>query len=417
MPNLQRDIFPGKNPNTATPQYPLPVIDQTAAQFTTTTFTAGTDFTVSAGVAGATLKIQLPFKPILGNFGQTGSKGNSSIVLGGSIATTLGTEVSFIADTNNQGGSVTTLSNGQYMVDYENAIIYCKRADNATTGTITYSYWLKGSTGSSTAVTSIIPGTGATNLGKAEDAPHTSGDVGVEMLAVRNDSNATLTNTNFDYSPISVDAAGDLQVDVLSIIPGTSATNLGKAEDAVHVSGDTGTAVLAVRKDTAVQLTSADGDYSVIETGPAGHVYTQEGFAAAAENNDYDNPPETGVIGIQDLPIPNDNYSGTKGQNNSFTTFNVAAVPAKLLRVSVINTTLFARYLQLHNTATTPSSSDTAQDKITVPPNSQVILTAKEFGYNGQPFSDGLALANSTTAAIYTAGTAGDLLVDYEYIS
>jgi hypothetical protein len=28
-------------------------------------------------------------------------------------------------------------------------------------------------------VTSVIPGTGATNLGKAEDAPHTSGDVGV----------------------------------------------------------------------------------------------------------------------------------------------------------------------------------------------------------------------------------------------
>lgn len=42
-------------------------------------------------------------------------------------------------------------------------------------------------------VTSIIPGTGATNLGKAEDAAHTSGDTGVPAWGVRNDNGATLT--------------------------------------------------------------------------------------------------------------------------------------------------------------------------------------------------------------------------------
>lgn len=48
-----------------------------------------------------------------------------------------------------------------------------------------------------------------------------------------------------------------------SLVPGTGATNLGKAEDAAAVSGDTGIAVLGVRKDTNAVATNADGDYAV----------------------------------------------------------------------------------------------------------------------------------------------------------
>jgi hypothetical protein len=45
-------------------------------------------------------------------------------------------------------------------------------------------------------ITSIVPGTGATNLGKAEDAPHSTGDVGVMALAVRNDAGAALAGND-----------------------------------------------------------------------------------------------------------------------------------------------------------------------------------------------------------------------------
>lgn len=63
----------------------------------------------------------------------------------------------------------------------------------------------------------VIPGTAAANLGKAEDAAHTSGDVGIMLLGVRNDSNATaFSGTDGDYTPLAVDAQGNLQVDVLS---------------------------------------------------------------------------------------------------------------------------------------------------------------------------------------------------------
>lgn len=65
-----------------------------------------------------------------------------------------------------------------------------------------------GSVSGTVAVSSVIPGTGATNLGKAEDAPHTSGDVGVEVLGVRNDTLATMTNTDADYSPVATDKRG-----------------------------------------------------------------------------------------------------------------------------------------------------------------------------------------------------------------
>lgn len=57
-------------------------------------------------------------------------------------------------------------------------------------------------------VTSVIPSTGATNLGKAEDAGHSTGNVGVFSLGVRNDTMADVTDTDADYSQISTDLKG-----------------------------------------------------------------------------------------------------------------------------------------------------------------------------------------------------------------
>lgn len=59
--------------------------------------------------------------------------------------------------------------------------------------------------------TSVVPGTAATNLGKAEDAAHASGDTGVFVLGVRNDNLAsTFTSATGDYSPIAVDSTGEI---------------------------------------------------------------------------------------------------------------------------------------------------------------------------------------------------------------
>jgi hypothetical protein len=58
---------------------------------------------------------------------------------------------------------------------------------------------------------SLTPGTAAANLGKAEDAAHTTGDTGVFALGVRNDAAATaFSGTNGDYTPIGVTAQGEV---------------------------------------------------------------------------------------------------------------------------------------------------------------------------------------------------------------
>jgi hypothetical protein len=59
-------------------------------------------------------------------------------------------------------------------------------------------------------VTSVVPGTAANSLGKAEDAGHTSGDVGVMALGVRKDTAAALAGTDADYMPLILDAIGRL---------------------------------------------------------------------------------------------------------------------------------------------------------------------------------------------------------------
>ena len=109
--------------------------------------------------------------------------------------------------------------------------------------------------------------TGATGLGIfAEDAAHSSGDLGQQMLAVRNDAGTSLVGTDGDYAPLQVDSTGALRV-AASVTIGDN-----KAEDAAHSSGDTGSYVLSVRQDTLASTTSADGDYQSFKTDALGRL-------------------------------------------------------------------------------------------------------------------------------------------------
>jgi len=56
-------------------------------------------------------------------------------------------------------------------------------------------------------------GVGSTDLGKEEDAAHTSGDTGIMALAVRNDALAALAGTDGDYASLQVSATGALFVE------------------------------------------------------------------------------------------------------------------------------------------------------------------------------------------------------------
>lgn len=145
-------------------------------------------------------------------------------------------------------------------------------------------------------VTSVVPGVAATSLGKAEDAAHSSSDVGVMALAVRQATATDLSagNTDGDYEPLQVDASGRLWVNVGSVTAGTAASSLGKAEDAAHTSGDVGVMALAVRAATATDRSAGgtDGDYEPLGVDANGRLHVTVG-AMATMADAFVNPSQS----------------------------------------------------------------------------------------------------------------------------
>lgn len=98
--------------------------------------------------------------------------------------------------------------------------------------------------------------------------------------------NATLPTVG-DGQPCRVQVDSSGRIILGSIVPGTGATNLGKAEDAVHTSGDVGIMALGVRKDTAVAL-AADGDYMPSIYDGSGNMWVSLGTKIAGEDQTND---------------------------------------------------------------------------------------------------------------------------------
>ena len=65
-------------------------------------------------------------------------------------------------------------------------------------------------------------------------------------------------------------------VDVTSVIPGVTATSLGKARDSALGATDTGVMALVVRDDTLTTLTPVDGDYVPLRVGSTGKLHVTD---------------------------------------------------------------------------------------------------------------------------------------------
>jgi len=173
------------------------------------------------------------------------------------LRVTLATDSTGVVSIDDNGGAITVDNGGTF------AVQSTLQTGSATIGK------LAANTGvdiGDVDVTSVIPGTGATNLGKARDSALGATDVGIMALAVRDDTLTTLTPADGDYVPLRVNSTGALHV-----------TGAGGgtqyAEDAAHSSGATGTLALVVRKDTAAQLADTDGDYTGLITDANGRLH------------------------------------------------------------------------------------------------------------------------------------------------
>ncbi|MBP9706769.1 MAG: hypothetical protein KBD78_03945 [Oligoflexales bacterium] len=102
------------------------------------------------------------------------------------------------------------------------------------------------------------------------------------------------------------------------------------------------------------------------------------------------------------------NYGSAVTQNVKASTGNVGAIYCHNLNASI-------RYLQLHNTATTPAGGSVPEYSFLVPPSGVLLIDKNFFGEAGKNFSNGIAMAFSTTEGTYTAGTAADQVTFVEY--
>lgn len=126
-------------------------------------------------------------------------------------------------------------------------------------------------------------GTGATALGKAEDAAHTTGDVGVMILGVIDTTASSgFGGSNGDYSPPSLNATGAQYVNIDSNSQVSTARGILKLEDAVHTTGDAGVQSLFVTEDPLTVSSSGTGDYTSPKVDRTGRVITT--FAPAGES-------------------------------------------------------------------------------------------------------------------------------------
>lgn len=136
---------------------------------------------------------------------------------------------------------------------------------------------------------------------------------GVHLLGI------TGTEDAYTAGTIGGDATNGLDVDVTRVIPGTTATALGKAEDVAHASGDVGVLALAVRRDAAAVGSDTDGDASTLNVNSVGRLYTTATVDAAL-------PAGTNNIGDVDvLTLP-----ALPAGTNNIGDVDVLTVPAPL---------------------------------------------------------------------------------------
>lgn len=219
-----------------------------------------------------------------------------------------------------------------------------------------------------------------------------------------------------------------------------SGAELSKREDDPHVSGDPGFMLLAVRKDAATGLSSADGDYHPLEVDASGRLWVNVGASAlpsgasteatlAAIKAKTDNldvllstrtkPADTqtvaGTVTANVTPVTSGGLSTSRTISAAST--NATSVKASAGQVYgwyLYNANAAVRFLKLYDKASAATvGTDVPKLTIPIPPGSAANV---EFT-NGVPFSLGIGLALTTGVADADTGAvaANEIVVNLMY--
>jgi len=260
--------------------------------------------------------------------GTGGGSGGGSGGGGGEVtnAGTFAVQVTSVAAGDNNIGNVDVVTMPTTTVTATNLDVQIGGSDTVTVSATNLDVQIGGSDTLTvgTITTSVTPGTGATNLGKAEDGVATSGDVGVMALAVYNEAGTALA-ADGDYTPLQTDATGQLRV--------TMATpNAQYIEDTGHNSGDTVTMAGVIVNDSPDAI-SSEGDVTVLSTDAEGRLHAaallvdSNGAALSLASDVVEDVAETaGVSGPAVLNVRRDVAASSSGATGDNSTFNTDAL-------------------------------------------------------------------------------------------
>tara|TARA_R100000656_G_scaffold117120_2_gene90400 strand:- start:251 stop:1537 length:1287 start_codon:yes stop_codon:yes gene_type:complete len=171
-------------------------------------------------------------------------------------------------------GAATEAKQDTMITDLTNIETYTNTIQGAVSGTEMQVDVVAALPGGTNSIGTVILGAGTAEIGKLAAGTASIGTVilGAGTAEIGKLAAGTASIGSVTLNANSGVDIGD--VDVTSIIPGVGATNLGKAIQSAQGVTDTGVPALVVRNDTLADLSGADGDYAPIQVNDTGAVYT-----------------------------------------------------------------------------------------------------------------------------------------------
>ena len=172
----------------------------------------------------------------------------------------------------------------------------------------------------------------------------TEGNAGIVRISANRNAYQTIRDSAGNERGANVTAANELNViataqpgvdigdvDVLSVIPGVGATELGKAIDDAVGGTDTGVAALVQRVDTPAGLTPADGDYVTLQVDANGRLHVTDPNAGAGS-------PSTPVV---DRPALANVAAGASSTGTELRTADLGGTTVQLAGLDVTGSAPF----------------------------------------------------------------------------
>ena len=211
---------------------------------------------------------------------------------------------------------------------------------------------------------------------------------------------AVVANDTATYSYKSATSSGGGSGVSSSQVQGAGAEGATPVGNPVAVGG--------VYKTT--KPTYANNQQTELQTNVNGALDVNEVTAPLCEKNNL-NIAQVGIYPLNtgDLsPLIYNNFGTAVTQN-------IKATPGILISCVVDNTIATKRYIQFHNTASTPAAAAVPLVWFPIQASASIVIDSVFTQLNGDKFTTGLAMAMSTTAGTYTAASATDLNVSVRY--